>query len=187
MGEQMTDSADLGARVAEAAFRQFYATHRSEVLAYALRRADDPQDAADVVAETFIVAWRRWKEVPRGAATRAWLLGVARRALANQRRGRRRRERLAGRLGEELRGDASFERDDDSGVLEALGRLSVADQEILMLVCWEGLSATEAARAVGISALAARSRVHRAKRRLKTELDVQRAPMKPGSSNPQEG
>lgn len=46
-----------------------------------------PKDAADAVAETFLVAWRRLPEVPSGEEARPWLYGVARRTLANQRLG----------------------------------------------------------------------------------------------------
>ncbi|MCE1179886.1 MAG: hypothetical protein LWW86_12785 [Micrococcales bacterium] len=49
------------------------------LLAYAVRRVSDPAEAADVVAETFLVAWRRIDEVPEGGEARAWMYGVARR------------------------------------------------------------------------------------------------------------
>jgi RNA polymerase sigma-70 factor (ECF subfamily) len=44
--------------------------------------------------------------------------------------------------------------------------LSDDDRELLLLVSWEGLSPSEAAKVLGISALATRSRLHRARRRL---------------------
>ncbi len=83
-------------------FERLYDAHFADVLAFALRRVADPADAADVTAETFLVAWRRLPDVPAGAAARAWLLGVARRALANARRGSRRRDGLADRLRAQL-------------------------------------------------------------------------------------
>jgi RNA polymerase sigma-70 factor, ECF subfamily len=64
------------------------------VLAYAVRRTPDPQDAADVVAETFLVAWRRLDAVPSGEQARPWLYGVARHTLANRQRSELRRNRL---------------------------------------------------------------------------------------------
>ncbi|WHP17872.1 RNA polymerase sigma factor [Cellulomonas sp. ES6] len=79
----------------------FERTHRP-LLAYALRRVSDPADAADVVAETFLVAWRRLDDVPAGEAARPWLFGVARRVLANHYRGERRRDALADRLRDQL-------------------------------------------------------------------------------------
>ena len=54
---------------------------------YALRRVDAPEDAADVVAETFLVAWRRFGEVPVDDGARLWLYATARQVIANQRRG----------------------------------------------------------------------------------------------------
>ena len=83
-------------------FRHVYAEHVDRVLGYALRRTDRPEDAADVVAETFLVAWRRLGDVPEEPRTRLWLYGVARRVLANQRRGERRRTSLGERLAADL-------------------------------------------------------------------------------------
>jgi RNA polymerase sigma factor (sigma-70 family) len=162
---------ELSDRLAEVRFRGLYADHGREILAYALRRVSDPEDAADVVAETFLVAWRRADEVPPGEQARLWLYGVARRALANQQRGERRRERL----GERLRADlapalAGAPDPPDPDVLAALERLQPEDREVLRLSAWEELSPSEVARTLGISAVAARSRLHRARRRLRRAL-----------------
>ena len=83
-------------------FRRLFDDAERDLLAYALRRVDRPEDAADVVAETFLVAWRRLDDVPPGEQARLWLYGVARRQLANQRRGQLRRSQLADRLRAEL-------------------------------------------------------------------------------------
>ena len=79
-------------------FSALYADCYPRLLGYALRRTHTVEDAADVVAETFLVAWRRLEHVPPGDEARLWLYGVARRVLANQRRGERRRDRLEVRL-----------------------------------------------------------------------------------------
>src|SRR5262249_33967251 len=137
-------------------------------------RVDDPADAADVVAETFLVAWRRLDDVPAGDETRPWLLGVARRVLANQRRGELRRRQL----GERLRADvarlvpANVATVDETAarVREAVGRLSDDDREFVLLATWEGLEPGEIARVMGIGSGAARTRLHRARSRLRTEL-----------------
>src|SRR6478672_7119633 len=71
----------------EARFEELFARTRSALMGYAVRRVGDPADAADVVAETYLVAWRRLDEVPPGEETRLWLFGVARRVLANHQRG----------------------------------------------------------------------------------------------------
>src|SRR5690242_7391531 len=88
-------------------FRRLFADTQRDLLAYALRRVDRAEDAADVVAETFLVAWRRLDHVPPGDDARLWLYGVARRQLANQRRGQLRRSRLAERLRAEVPGAAA--------------------------------------------------------------------------------
>jgi DNA-directed RNA polymerase specialized sigma24 family protein len=69
---------------------------------YAARRTDSPEDTEDVMSETFLTAWRRIADVPEGEAARLWLYGVARRVLANQRRGQSRRAGLAERLKDKL-------------------------------------------------------------------------------------
>jgi RNA polymerase sigma factor (sigma-70 family) len=154
-------------------FRLIFDQQRRAVLAYVLRRVDDPEDAADAVAETFLVAWRRLDDVPRGDGARPWLLGVARRVLANQRRGARRHTGLADRLGRELATQIPVVEDaseTDLLVRRALEALTDDDREILLLAGWEGLSPAEIAVAVGLSGAAARSRLHRARRRLRAEL-----------------
>lgn len=161
----------LPRELAEARFAQLYREHEREILRYALRRSSDPEDAADVVAETFLVAWRRLGDVPLGEEARLWLYATARRVLANHKRGIGRRTRLAERLREELRrqlpGEPVAER---RGVLAALAGMEDGDRELLMLVGWEELTPSEAARVLGISAIAARTRLHRARRRLRTRL-----------------
>lgn len=166
-----------GREGAKDAFDGLYAAHGRAVLAYAVRRTADPQDAADVVAETFLVAWRRLDAVPRGDDARLWLYGVARHALANQHRSERRRERLAERLRQELPAALAgvpAPAVEAGPVREALARLGAEDQEILRLAGWEELGPGEIASVLGISRVAVRSRLHRARRRLRAALD--RAP-----------
>ncbi|GIH24082.1 hypothetical protein Aph01nite_23920 [Acrocarpospora phusangensis] len=83
-------------------FEEIYLAHYPDLLAYVRRRTESPDDASDAIAETFTTAWRRIDEVPPGPQARLWLYGVARRVLANQRRGESRRSALAVRLREEL-------------------------------------------------------------------------------------
>lgn len=180
--------------VAEEGFRDLYGAHGRAILAYAVRRTRDPQDAADVVAETFLVAWRRLADVPPGDEARLWLYGVARRTLANQARSERRRERLAERLRRELPaaiaavsppGDA-----EQPSLLTALGALEESDREILLLAGWEQLGVGEIAVVLGITGVAARARLHRARRRLRGRLeqagDGDRAPLPSQPSFPEE-
>ncbi len=90
--------------------------------------------------------------------------------IANQRRAERRRTRLGARLAKTLQTEiATHEapRGEAAEILRAMGELGAEDRELLMLVSWEDLAPSEAARVLGITALAARSRLHRARRRLK--------------------
>jgi RNA polymerase sigma-70 factor, ECF subfamily len=152
-------------------FQALYEENYHRVLGYALRRSGR-DDAADVVAETFLVAWRRLDRVPAGEAARLWLYGTARRVIANQQRAERRRERLSQRI----RADVVHEGDPgpaDSrldAAAAAFASLRADERELLALVAWEGLNAGEIARVVGCSRNAARIRIHRARRRFASEL-----------------
>jgi RNA polymerase sigma-70 factor, ECF subfamily len=171
MPEESTLTEALPRELAEQRFARLYREHAREILGYALRRCADPEDAADVVAETFLAAWRRLPDVPHGAEGRLWLFGTARLVVANQRRGARRRNRLTEHLRAELRRRLPAEAPaDPSGILEALTELEESDRELLMLVGWEELTPAQAAQVLGITALAARSRLHRARRRLRARL-----------------
>ena len=144
----------------------FYRAYVEDVRAYCLRRAD-PALAEDAIAETFEIAWRRWADLPK--QPKGWLLGVARRVLANRRRSDRRQLNVAERLAAEPALE-SLPAGGEHPVLEALNRLSSLDQEVLKLAAWEELSSREAAAVVGCSPVAFRLRLHRARRRLAEAL-----------------
>ncbi|WP_250006744.1 RNA polymerase sigma factor [Actinoplanes sp. M2I2] len=173
MSSESDDSAS-GDSGNEERFRRVYAGNFEPLLAYAVRRVDHPEDAADVVAETFLIAWRRGADLPGGDETRLWLYGVARRVLANQHRGGRRRERLAARLRERLAAvvvtDPAAEASRRVTVHAALARLGEVDREVLRLTAWEGLEPREIAEVLGVSAAAVRTRLTRARSRLRDLL-----------------
>jgi len=110
----------------------FNRTHRP-LLAYAVRRVTNPADAADIVAETFLVAWRRLDEVPPGEQARPWLFGVARRVLANYYRGEHRRLALGERLRTSLHEVVPAPEAGGTVVEVAMERLSPDDRELLRL------------------------------------------------------
>jgi RNA polymerase sigma-70 factor (ECF subfamily) len=151
-------------------FERLYDQASLQVLGYALRRAGSPEDAADVVSETFMIAWRRLDEVPAGDEARLWLYGVARRVLANQRRGQLRRERLNARLLDEVAAVGARVMAEgpvpDSAVMAALARLDEGDRELITLVAWESLDRDQIATMLGCSRATVRVRLHRARRRL---------------------
>ncbi|TPW77707.1 RNA polymerase sigma factor [Schumannella soli] len=142
-----------------------------ELLSYFVRRLDDPEDAADAVSETLVVIWRRRRHLPNEPdAARAWSYGVARKVLANARRGRLRRdaasERLRERLAEEIVDVAP-----DLDLRRALESLSLADRDLVLLVAWEGFGVAEAGATLGLRPDAARARYSRARARLRDVLD----------------
>jgi RNA polymerase sigma factor (sigma-70 family) len=149
----------------DALFRE----HGADLLAYALRRTD-AGIAEDVVAEVFLIAWRRIDRVPQIEPV-LWLYGVARRVLANQRRAAHRREALVAVLRPLAARDDGDPQAGGSALTVALGRLRPDDREVLMLTAWEGLDASRAAAVLGCTPQAVHTRLHRARARLRAELD----------------
>jgi RNA polymerase sigma factor (sigma-70 family) len=154
-------------------FEALYVEHYAAIRDYVTRRlANTPDEVPDVVAQVFTVAWRRLNAVPGGDEARLWLYGVARRAVADHERTRRRRSRLIRRLTSEARarplssGRPSPDRD---GVIEAIERLPDGDREALRLVLWEGCSHAEAAGLLGCSVHAVALRLSKARSRLRAD------------------
>jgi RNA polymerase sigma factor (sigma-70 family) len=153
----------------EAVYRELYAP----ICGYTLRRVREPQDAAEAIAETFATLWRRFDSCPQGAELRPWLFGVARRVIANQRRGERRRSALGERLTAHIEPAAFDTARQDEGTSElarAFAALNQSDRELLSLVAWEGLTREELSVALGVSRGVVRLRLHRARRRLRDAL-----------------
>lgn len=147
---------------------------------YALHRGVSRTDAEDLVGATLEVAWQKIDDVPMDDPL-PWLYAVERNLLMNLRRSNHRRTTLLARLPTD---EATPGPDHEPMDLEhkklrrALDALADDDQEILRLVAWDELTPSQAAVVLGISDVAARTRLHRARRRLATqlELDEQRRP-----------
>jgi RNA polymerase sigma-70 factor (ECF subfamily) len=146
----------------EALFGEVY----QAVQRYVHRRAA-PGDVDDVVADTMLVLWRRLDDVPSDLAV-PWAYGVARRCLANHRRGADRRGNLHERLLRERPAidPPSPAEDHDDALHAALAELDTGDRDVLRLWAWEGLAPREIATVLDISANAASIRLYRAKSRL---------------------
>lgn len=153
-------------------FRAMFNTAYPKLVAYARRRADDGI-ADDVVAETFLVAWRRRAELAGMDNPLPWLYAVAGNQLRNQHRSATRHLRLVSKVA----GDASTSPPAAAKppvgsdpavdvVREALSSLSFDDQEVLRLVAWEELTYRETADVLGCSIDAVAQRIRRAKQRL---------------------
>ena len=163
------------------AFERFYREHVEAVQRFVARRVHDPYLAADLTADVFVAAiesagsYRRTRGEPV-----AWLFGIAHNVVAGDRRRKAKELRLAARVrGRELVDEddlaALHERiDSESSARELyseLIRLPAGERAVLELVALDGLSAGEAGQALGIGAVAARVRLHRARRRLQSRAD----------------
>lgn len=162
----------------EQRFRGVYEASYRDLLAYARRRCPTAEDADDLVAEVFTIAWRRRDVIPDGDGARLWLFGVARNVLRNQRRSGRRASTFLARYRPTLSAEAAPGASDPR-VAQALGALAEPDREILRLVAWEELTVAEAAAVLDVSTASAESRLRRARARLArrlADLGVERTP-----------
>jgi RNA polymerase sigma-70 factor, ECF subfamily len=154
-------------------FDAVYREHYRAIYAYVYRRMPGrAAEVPDVVAEVFVVAWRRFEELPHGAEARLWLYSVAHRCVLVARRGARRRLKLMGRLDSEARTRPGTAQTNSQmiDVRTAIDRLRPKDQEVLLLVMWEGLSHAEAATVLKCSVNAVAQRLHAARERLQAQL-----------------
>jgi RNA polymerase sigma factor (sigma-70 family) len=180
MYRQMTASDnELWARAAGDdvdAFGALFSRHAPAVRAFCLRRTADPAAADDLTSIVFLEAWRRRAEVHIELdALRAWLLGVAVNSLRSHRRSRRRHEAALARLRVERSEpdeiDRAGERIDAAARLQeardALAGLRREERDVLTLVAWGELDYEGVAVALGIPVGTVRSRLSRARRRMR--------------------
>ena len=158
----------------EASFERLFEATRADILAYSLLRVSRPDEAADVLSETFLVAWRKRDALPPGDEARLWLFGVARNVL---RRGIDREralqvgvERLAAELSEALSTGVPGEEEGSPRLRAALEALPERQREAILLTAWEGLSPREIAAVTRTPVNLVRVRLHRARTRLRREL-----------------
>jgi RNA polymerase sigma-70 factor (ECF subfamily) len=145
-------------------FEALFRDTRAALLDYLARRAA-ADDAGDLLAEVYLVAWRRRADLPAGDERRLWLYGVAQRVVAEHRR--RTWRRIEAEAGAPPPGDRpAADEERGAAVRQALESLSALDRELVTLTAWEELTPAEAARVVGITANNARVRLHRIRSRL---------------------
>ncbi len=176
MGPNRKPTTSSGSGRDERWFEDVFRRHHRAVRAYVARRR--PTEADDVVAEVFTVAWRKREEIPEHVLP--WLYGVASREVLRTLRQTSRQaslhERLSGQL-DQIVPDGATEVADrvsaEGPVNQAMSRLPGPDAEVLRLWAWEQLEPSEIATVLGVSAVAARVRLHRARKRFETVLAAQ--------------
>jgi len=143
-----------------------------DLLAYFERRVHVREDAADLLSETMLQAWRRRDALPDDATRqRMWLFTIAAHVLANHQRSRRRRSALADRLRDHLSSaPAGPDLAETHAVRDAVLRLHAAQRELVMLVHWDGFTIVEAAELLGLNPSTARGRYSAARQALKAAL-----------------
>lgn len=169
-----------GSNSRESRFVALYEATYVDLVRFAQRRVPEAQ-AEDAVGEALLVAWRRLDDVPRQPAdARAWMFGIVRNTLLNTHRGARRQHAVAVRLAEV----ATDRSPDDADLVarqvdlaRAWERLSALHQEALSLAVIDQLTARQAAAVLGITAVAFRLRLSRARHALRGQLGHRAAPV----------
>jgi RNA polymerase sigma-70 factor, ECF subfamily len=184
----MAKSSDpLGDALAAQRLEELFGLYRKAVISYARRHAP-AESVDDIVAETFLIAWRRLERVPADSPL-PWLLVVARNVIADQRRAASRRDALSLRLQKRTITEAidpPSVQEPTGPVAEAMARLGKKDREALELVASDGLRPREAAAVLGELPSTFRARLHRAKRRLRRLLHEQSQQLAEPSPKPPE-
>jgi RNA polymerase sigma factor (sigma-70 family) len=163
-------------------FADVFDRHYDELHGFVARRLGASL-ADDLASETFLLAFDRRRRYDLAyASARPWLYGIAANLIARHHRAELRRYRALARAAEA--GDSEGHAERVSATLDARAlraRLAAAlieigkgEREVLLLVAWAGLSCEEAARALGIPAGTARSRLHRARRLTRAALEDHR-------------
>jgi len=158
-------------------FEELYDQHYHRVAVYVARRTRSAEDADDVVASTFLVAWSRIDDLAGADEPLAWLYAVAYRTLLSHWRDTSKTADLADLAAAEYADpiDSVEEtveaREQLAHVSTAMLSLSETDQELLRLVGWEQRTHAEIAAILGISRVLVRTRLHRARRRLQAAYE----------------
>ncbi|HSJ27429.1 MAG TPA: sigma-70 family RNA polymerase sigma factor [Acidimicrobiia bacterium] len=179
--------ADLLAAAADGdgdSYGSFFRRHSRAVTAYAVRRCDNPDDVADLVADTFMIALQAsGRYIPETPTALPWLYGIARRVLARQRRRKAGFARLLVKsthsqlrfqgIEEDAIADAIDATRTAPALAEALDCLSRGEREVLELVAFEGLTPGEAAVVLELTPNAARLKLSRARRHMRGRLGAE--------------
>jgi len=160
----------------DAAFITVYDGLAPRLMAYLLRRAESPEDAADLLQETMLHVHRARSDFIVGAAVAPWAFAIARRLLADRRRQQHRGPLVAGdvleaRAAEQPSAeDVMHARELTERVESALAELPSRQRVAFELVRRDGLTFVEAARILGTTVGAAKLRLHRAYETIRAAL-----------------
>lgn len=163
----------------EERFHALFEEHYRAVARFLRTRGHDPADADDLIAGAFEIVWRKMEKVPPGREALPWLLGIARNLSRNARRKSQREALFVNDLTattlpwDEL---PIQDREESAEVLAALAQLKPADRDLILLVAWDELTPAEAGQVLGLRPVTARSRLHRARQRLRALLQESAAP-----------
>jgi DNA-directed RNA polymerase specialized sigma24 family protein len=159
-------------------FSELYRRTHIDVLAFLLRRCSTAEDAADCLAETYLLAWQKRDQMPTGAETRPWLFGVARNVMRRGNELRGRTAAAAGALAAELQRSGAVgpapDLPEPDPVTAAIRNLPELEQEIITMLIWDELAPREVAAVLGLTPNVVRVRAHRARAKLKAALDHDR-------------
>jgi RNA polymerase sigma-70 factor (ECF subfamily) len=158
------------------AFRAVFDRHYPVIRRYLFNRVADASVAEDLAAETFLRAFAaRARYTPHASSARAWLFAIAMNLVRDEGRAGARRRSLIERLKHERADfEATLPERPDPELRVAVARLPPHEREALLLFTWADLSYEEVALALGVRLGTVRSRIHRARERLRRELDSER-------------
>jgi RNA polymerase sigma-70 factor (ECF subfamily) len=159
----------------EVRFEALYRATAKDLLAFLTRRASDAEGATEILAEVYIIAWRRLDKVPPGDGARLWLFGVARNLLIKSNKRHHSHQALVHDLTIELTRLPVYQSETtDDGLNDmmraSLQNLPAKQREVLLLTAWEELKPREIAKVTGSTANVVRVRLHHARQRVAREL-----------------
>jgi RNA polymerase sigma-70 factor (ECF subfamily) len=157
------------------AVADLFRDHGTAILGYFARRVDPVEDAADLLSDVMLIAWRRRDAIPPVPQDVLWLYGVARNVLSTHRRSDRRRVAATQVLADQVSVAGSQTPEPSAEILDvrsALKALDDSDRELLLLSAWEGLTSGEIAVVVGLPASTVRTKLARARAGVRAQLGI---------------
>ncbi|MEO3939773.1 sigma-70 family RNA polymerase sigma factor [Paenarthrobacter nicotinovorans] len=174
------------------AFGALYDRHRDRIFRHAYRLRGNHHDAEDIMAASFLELWRRRKDVRMvDGSILPWLLVTTTNVARNRARAAARHQRLLNSLPRSRQTDdpsadpyRRYQNQLDEDLAQALATLTAEDLHLVSLIVFEEHTISAAATALGLTPAAAKSRMHRARQRLRAALDGDAAQHPPTAPAP---